>query len=98
MAHGGSVRLRDLRPIRDYCYVGDLAKAVLYPSCLVAEKLEVFNIGIGKVTNVGDFATCALRSMGTNLPVVEDRLCARPRRSEIFELVADVFMARNALG
>jgi len=30
MAHGGSVRLRDLRPVRDYCYVGDLAKAVVW--------------------------------------------------------------------
>jgi len=27
-ARGGSIRLRDLRPVRDYCYVGDLAEAV----------------------------------------------------------------------
>jgi nucleoside-diphosphate-sugar epimerase len=98
MAQGGSVRLRDLKPVRDYCYVGDLARAVLQASCLVTEKLEIFNIGTGKGTNVADFAALALRSMGRNLPVVEDRSGARPSQSEIFELVADVSMARNALG
>jgi len=98
MAHCGSVRLRDLRPVRDYCYVGDLAKAVLDASCLVPKKLEVFNIGTGIGTNVGSFAALALRLMGTSLPIVEDRSCARPSQSEIFELVADVSMARKDLG
>jgi nucleoside-diphosphate-sugar epimerase len=98
MTRGGSVRLRDLRPIRDYCYVGDLAKAALQASCLIAEKLEIFNIGTGEGTNVADFAALALRSMGRDLPVVEDRTCARPGQSEIFELVADVSKARRALG
>jgi nucleoside-diphosphate-sugar epimerase len=97
MAHSGRVRLRDLRPVRDYCYVGDLAKAVLQASCLLAEKLEIFNVGTGKGTNVGDFAALALRSLGTNLPVFEDRSGARPSQSEIFELVADVSKARNVL-
>jgi nucleoside-diphosphate-sugar epimerase len=97
MARGGSVVLRDLRPVRDYCYVGDLAKAVLQATCLVAEKLEILNIGTGKGTSVADFAALALRSMGTNLPVIEERAFARPGQSEIFELVADISKAQTAL-
>jgi nucleoside-diphosphate-sugar epimerase len=98
MAHSGSVRLRDVRPVRDYCYVGDLAKAVLQASCLVAEKLEILNIGTGRGTSVADFAALALRSMGLDLPVGEERSSARPGQSEIFELVADICKARDVLG
>lgn len=97
LAHGSSVRLGDLRPVRDYCYVGDLAKAVLQASCLVVQKLEILNIGTGKGTSVADFAALVLRSMGRDLPVVEEHSYARPIQSEIFELVADISMARNAL-
>jgi nucleoside-diphosphate-sugar epimerase len=98
MAHGGSVRLRDLRPVRDYCYVEDLAAAVLQASCLVAEKLQVFNIRTGKGTSVAHFAALVLRSMGTNLPILEERSYTCPSQSGIFELVADISMARNVIG
>ena len=97
-AHAGCVRLRDLRPVRDYCYVGDLAAAVVQASCLVAEKLKVFNIGTGKGTSVADFAALVLRSMGVHVPVLEDRSDTRPGEFEIFDLVADISRARSVLG
>jgi nucleoside-diphosphate-sugar epimerase len=98
MANDGSVCLRDLKPVRDYCYVEDLAIAVLRASCIAAERLDIFNIGTGKGTSVADFAALVLRSMGKDLPVLEQRSFARPRQSEIFELIADVSKARNVLG
>src|SRR5207237_207376 len=79
-------------------YVGDLAAAVLQAACLLAENLKIFNIGTGKGTSVAEFAALVLQSMGTNLPVLEKRSDARPSRSEIFELVADISRARNVLG
>jgi len=97
-AHAGCVRLWDLRPVRDYCYVGDLATAAVQASCLVTEKLKIFNVGTGKGTSVAEFAALVLRSMGANLPVLEDRFDTRPSESEIFELVADISLARNVLG
>jgi nucleoside-diphosphate-sugar epimerase len=98
MAHSDGVRLRDLRPVRDYCYVGDLAQAVLKASCFAAETFTVLNIGTGKGTSVADFAALVLQSMGTNLPVLEDRPSPRHSQSEIFELVADISMIRHVLG
>jgi nucleoside-diphosphate-sugar epimerase len=98
MARGGGVRLRDLQPVRDYCYVGDLATAVLQASCLAADGLKIFNIGTGNGTSVADFAAQVLRSMNTNLPILEDPSFARPGESEIFELVADISAARDVLG
>jgi nucleoside-diphosphate-sugar epimerase len=98
MAERGSVSLRDLRPIRDYCYVADLAAAVLKAGCVAAERLEIFNIGSGNGTSIADFADLVLRCMGKNIPVTEQRSDARPIDSEIFELVADTSRARNVLG
>jgi len=98
MARCGTVRVQDLRPVRDYCYVGDLADAVLLACYMSTEKLKIFNVGTGKGTSVADFAALVLRSMGSSLPVLEDRSHARPVQSEIFELVADNSRARNELG
>jgi nucleoside-diphosphate-sugar epimerase len=97
MAQRGSVCLRDLRPIRDYCYVDDLAAAVLKASLLSPDKLQIFNIGTGKGTTVGDFAKLVLRCMGKNILVTEQPSDARPSQSEIFELIADISQARNVL-
>ena len=98
MARRGIVRLRDLRPVRDYCYVEDLAKAVIQASVLATEKLSILNIGTGKGTSVADFAALVVRLMGTKVQVLEDRSVPRQGESDIFELVADTSMTRNILG
>jgi nucleoside-diphosphate-sugar epimerase len=94
----GRIRVRDFRPIRDYCYVNDLATAVLGACCLGGAGLRVFNIGSGKGTSVADFARLVAEAMGIDIPIVEDRTDSRPGNSEIFELVADITAARDALG
>ena len=96
-ANHGCVRVRDLRPIRDYCYVGDLAEAVLLACRIRDEGLRIINIGSGKGTSVGDLAKLVLQSMGHDIPVMEDQVDVRPAQSEIFELVADIATARSVL-
>jgi len=98
MGRAGTVHLQDLRPVRDYCYVKDLAGAVVQAIGLTTASLEVFNIGTGKGTSVAEFAALVLRSIGRDSVVIEDRSRAQPGQSEIFELVADVTRARNILG
>lgn len=98
LAETGAVQLRDTRPIRDYCYVGDLADAVLQAVRFKRAGLHVFNIGTGKGTSVADFATLVLHAAGKERIVIEDRAESRAGQSEIFELVADVSRAREALG
>jgi nucleoside-diphosphate-sugar epimerase len=97
-AKSGCVRVRDLRPVRDYCYVGDLATAALQACCVPVEKLQITNIGSGRGTSVAEFAQLVLRALGLNVPIVEDRLDLRPEQSEIFELVADITTAHDVLG
>lgn len=94
----GRIRVRDLRPVRDYCYVNDLAAAVLRACCLEGSGLRVFNIGSGKGTSVADFARLVVEAMGIDMPIEEDSTDSRPESSEIFELVADITAARDVLG
>jgi nucleoside-diphosphate-sugar epimerase len=98
MAQTGAVQLRDTRPIRDYCYVGDFADAVLQSVRFQRAGLHTFNIGTGKGTSVADFATSVLRAAGKEQIAIEDREECRPGQSEIFELVADISKAREVLG
>jgi nucleoside-diphosphate-sugar epimerase len=97
MVKKGCIHLHDLRPVRDYCYVDDLAVAVLRACSLANDGLKFFNIGTGKGTSVADFAQCVLHALGTDLPVIEERSGSR-HRSEIFDLVADATAAQDILG
>jgi nucleoside-diphosphate-sugar epimerase len=94
---GSGVRLGDLTPLRDYCHVEDLATAVLKASAATTAGLEIFNIGTGHATSVGDFAKLVLQLLDTDLPLLEDPSRVRPGQSEIFELIADVSKARDLL-
>jgi nucleoside-diphosphate-sugar epimerase len=97
-AKKGCVRLRDLRPIRDYCYVADLAAAVLQAAGLNGRCLRVINIGSGVGTSVLDFAELVLQELCMRVAVIEDRVDPRPGHSEILELIADITSAREILG
>jgi nucleoside-diphosphate-sugar epimerase len=97
-AKSGCIRVRDLRPVRDYCYVGDLAAAVLRACCIAEDRLRIINIGSGEGTSVADFAERVRRSLGLNIPIVEDGSDLRPGQSEIFELIADITTAHDVLG
>jgi nucleoside-diphosphate-sugar epimerase len=98
MAKNGRVLLRDLTPVRDYCYVADLAMAVVRACSLKNHRLQVINIGTGAGTSVAEFAACVLQSLGLQIPVIEARPGPRQRQSEIFELIADIAVARDVLG
>ncbi len=97
-AQSGCIRVRDLRPVRDYCYVGDLAAAVLQACFIGQDKLQIINIGSGVGTSVADFAELVVRTLGLNIPIMEDPVDSRPGQSEILELVADIKDAHDILG
>jgi nucleoside-diphosphate-sugar epimerase len=96
-AEGDAVRLHDLRPVRDYCFVGDVADAVLAASAANLPRLSVFNVGTGRGTSVARLAAMVLRAAGRDLPVEQDGT-DRPGRAQILRLVADPARARDRLG
>lgn len=92
-----AVRLHDLRPVRDYCFVGDVADAAAAACTADLPLLSVFNVGTGRGTSVARLAALALRAAGRDLPVEQDGT-DRPGRAQILRLVADPARAAERLG
>ena len=92
-----AVRVHDLRPVRDYCFVRDVAAAVVAACTADLPALSVFNVGTGRGTSVARLAALALRAAGRELPV-EQAGADRPGRAQILRLVADPTRAAERLG
>jgi len=93
----GCVYLSDLRPVRDYCYVRDLAEAVAL-ACSANESDGIFNIASGEGTSVEQMAKLILGICHRDMLVQQKNQPERPQEAEIFRLVADTERARNVLG
>jgi nucleoside-diphosphate-sugar epimerase len=94
---GQPIALRDLRPIRDYCFVSDLAEAVAKACRFDGQHLQIFNIGTMQGTSVEQIASLVLEILGIDQPISETRDRDRPGASEILELIADNRRAREIL-
>lgn len=93
-----AVTLADLRPIRDYCYIDDVADAVARAGTEpMAEAFAVYNVGSGTGTSVADLARLVLATVGRNVEVRLGNL-DRPPGSDILSLVADVRRIEHDLG
>jgi nucleoside-diphosphate-sugar epimerase len=95
---GLPVLLRDLRPVRDYCFVTDVAEAIADACSLESRELEIFNIGTMRGTSVERVAALILDALGMTCPVGEIGERDRPGTSEIHDLIADNRRAREILG
>lgn len=93
-----AVRLADLTPVRDYCYVADVAAAVEV-ACTVAtfEPVVTVNVGSGVGISVAGLAHFALTCAGRDLPV-EQVAPDRPLDAGPGVLVADTDRAARVLG
>jgi UDP-glucose 4-epimerase len=88
--HRDGIDLADLRPVRDYVFVDDVAEAVAR-ACTqrVVEPVGVYNVGSGTGTSVADLARLALAAVGRELPLrAADP--DRPAGTDVPALVADV--------
>lgn len=91
---GGEVRVKDLKPKRDYVHVGDVVEAIAL--CLdLQEAWCVFNVATGRSHSVGELIEIAQRAAGTDLPVIS---AEEVRPDEIMDTVADISRARTVLG
>lgn len=91
------VRLHDLRPVRDYCFVRDVAAAVVAACAAPPRRVSTFNVGTGRGTSVARLAALALGAAGRALPV-EQTGADRPGPAQLLRLVADPSRARRLLG
>jgi nucleoside-diphosphate-sugar epimerase len=96
---GSTVRVADSRPIRDYCFVGDVADAILSAFRLTAmDGVTTINVASGKGVSVADLAGLALEIAGREPPAIQAGIPDRPRGIDILELVANTECARHMLG
>jgi nucleoside-diphosphate-sugar epimerase len=95
---GTEIRVFDPRPIRDYCYIDDLATCVL-KACAspVSAPMRIYNVGSGRGTSVADLTRQALEVAGRCLPLLIVGESDRPARAAIRELVADISKAGREL-
>jgi NAD dependent epimerase/dehydratase len=85
-------------PTRDFVYVSDTVDGIIRCGEERGIEGEIFNLGTGVETSVGELAERILEITGGEAPIVEasDRL--RPTGSEVERLVADSTKARRMLG
>jgi nucleoside-diphosphate-sugar epimerase len=93
-----SIVLSDLKPTRDYCYVIDLAEAILCACTAQLPEFCIANIGTGIGTSVADVAHLILQILRRSIPVIESPEKKRPGSSEIYNLIADPSQAQAILG
>ena len=94
----GKVELEDLRPVRDYCYVDDLAEAVVTAANPTAGNgHHVFNVASGRGTSVLALAKVILDLLNVKIPVETRPRISRPKDADIQELVADTSLAQKEL-
>lgn len=98
------VVLADLRPVRDYCFVDDVADAALRAARAPSPEgsdVRTLNVASGVGVSVGalvELATeVASERTGRSLPVREDVSRRRPGGADIMHMVADTSAARRAL-
>jgi nucleoside-diphosphate-sugar epimerase len=93
------VVVHDLRPVRDYCHVDDVAAAV-WRACAApaAGAIRTYNVGTGRGTSVAELAAVVMAAASRTGPIVEGGPADRPAACDIPALVADVDRARSELG
>jgi UDP-glucose 4-epimerase len=88
-----AIRVKDLRPRRDYVYVKDAVDFLLATRGKKAS--GIYNLGSGESFSVADVAELAQRAAGTNKPIVSDE---QPRPQEVMDVRADISRAASELG
>lgn len=97
-AAGSDIVVDDLRAVRDYCYVRDLADAVAAACERRADGVVPLNVGSGIGTGIAALVSALSAAVGWPLTVHERPGNARPPGAEIVRLVADAGAIADALG
>ena len=93
------LRVADLRPVRDYCFVADAVEAIIACSLREGPAARAYNVASGRGVSVAELARALLRVAGRgDLPLREERAADRPAGALTLELVGDPTRAREELG
>lgn len=86
----GEIRLGDLNPRRDFCFVRDTAAA--FTAAGATAKIDfgvAYNAGTGRAVTIGDMVDAVRRLTNCDKPVMQEQERIRPEKSEVRALLAD---------
>ena len=89
------IKLGDTTPTRDLNYVRDTCKGFLLLGSSGSTNGEVINIGTGEEHSVLDVFNIICRIIGENIKLIHDPVRVRPKKSEVFRLLADTKKIRD---
>ena len=93
-----SVRLGSLKPIRDFTFVTDTARAFVAMAEADLRPGTLCNAGSGAGISIGDLARRIVSAMGASAEIVSEDQRVRPDESEVMELVAGAGAIREHTG
>jgi NAD dependent epimerase/dehydratase len=95
---GDEVKVGNLQPTRDFCFVLDTVAGLLAIGENPAAIGEVINLGTGREISIGDLAREIADVLGRPLILQEDAQRLRPAASEVDRLLAANGKAKDLLG
>jgi UDP-glucose 4-epimerase len=90
--------LRDLRPVRDFCHVDDVADAIVRACVARLPPLTILNVGTGRGTSVGDVARTIVRLRDRPIVVTAQATGGHGASGAADRLVADPRLTCRLLG
>jgi nucleoside-diphosphate-sugar epimerase len=95
---GRTPRVADTRPVRDYCFVDDVADAIVACGGRGGPAARAFNVASGRGVSVAELARTLMRVAGHPDLTIEETGADRPPSAMTLELIGDPERARSELG
>jgi len=92
------VNLGNLEPKRDFTYVKDTVEGILLALEKETEGGDEINLGTGRSFSVMEVVEVVSKVLGKNLKVEVEEKFKRPKKAEVFNLIADNSNAKRVLG
>ena len=91
------VKLGNLEPKRDFTYVKDTVEGILLAFEKETEGGDEINLGTGRSFSVMEVVEVVSKVLGKNLKVEVEEKFKRPKKAEVFNLIADNSKAKRVL-
>ena len=92
------IKLGNLEPKRDFTYVKDTVEGILLALEKETEGGDEINLGTGRSFSVMEVVEVVSKVLGKNLKVEVEEKLKRPKKAEVFNLIADNSKAKRILG
>lgn len=87
--HGRTIKLGDLKPIRDFNFVKDTARGFVAAALHGKADASVYNLATGLAHSIGETAELIARILKVDFAITHEEVRARPADSEVMRLLGD---------